>query len=63
MALPDLSDYTLGELKGLQFDVAQEIRKRRQDELARARAQIDALAVNLGLTVQDVLSTKGRAND
>ncbi|MDQ2822303.1 MAG: H-NS histone family protein [Pseudomonadota bacterium] len=63
MAPPDLSDYTLGELKGLQFDVAQEIRKRRHDELAQARAQIDALAERLGLTVQDVLSTKGRAND
>lgn len=63
MALPDLSDYNLGELKGLEFDVAQEIRKRRQDEIRQARDAIDALARGLGLTVQELLASKARHTD
>jgi DNA-binding protein H-NS len=55
MAPPDLSDYNLAELKGLQFAVEQEMKKRRHDELKQARAAIEALARELGMTVQDVL--------
>jgi DNA-binding protein H-NS len=32
MATIDLSNYNLGELKGLQFDVEKEIKNRQQDE-------------------------------
>lgn len=51
----DLSDYNLAELKGLRLAVALEIRHRELEERQRARAQIDAIARAVGLSVQDVL--------
>jgi DNA-binding protein H-NS len=51
----DLSDYNLAELKGLQLAVELEIRNRALQERQRARAQIDAIARELGLSVGDVL--------
>lgn len=51
----DLSDYNLAELKGLQLAVALEIRHRQLQDRQRARAQIDAIARALGLSLQDVL--------
>ena len=39
MANIDLSDYNLGELKGLQFEVDNELRMRRQDALTQARGK------------------------
>jgi len=59
MAKTDLSDYNLGELKGLQFEVDNEIRKRRLDEVNAARAQIAALAQGTGLSVDELLRNKG----
>lgn len=58
MAKTDLSDYNLGELKGLQFEVENELRKRRLDEVNAARAQIDALAQGTGLSVDELLRNK-----
>jgi len=58
MAKTDLSDYNLGELKGLQFEVENEIRKRRLDEVNAARAQIAALAQSTGLSVDALLGKK-----
>lgn len=51
----DLSDYNLAELKGLQLAVALELRNRQLQDRQRARAQIDAIAQECGLSVQDVL--------
>jgi DNA-binding protein H-NS len=58
MAKTDLSDYNLGELKGLQFDIENEIRKRRADEVNRAREEIMALAHGTGLSVDELLLNK-----
>ena len=58
MAKTDLSDYNLGELKGLQFEIETEIRKRRLDDVNRAREQIVALAQSTGLSVDELLSKK-----
>ena len=58
MAKTDLSDYNLGELKGLQFEIENEIRKRRLDEVNAARAQIAALAESTGLSVEELLRKK-----
>lgn len=58
MANTDLSDYNLGELKGLQFDIENEIRKRRADEVNRAREEIIALAQGTGLSVEELLLNK-----
>ena len=58
MAKTDLSDYNLGELKGLQFDIENEIRKRRTDEVNRAREEIMALARDTGLSIEALLLNK-----
>jgi DNA-binding protein H-NS len=58
MATIDLSNYNLGELKGLQFDVEKEIKNRQQDEVKKAREQILAIAQDVGLPVEELLSAK-----
>jgi len=49
MASLDLSGYNLAELKGLHFDIDQEIQRRVRDERAQARARIQALAADAGI--------------
>lgn len=51
----DLSDYNLAELKGLLFDVDQELRQRRLMEVQAAREQIAAIARAAGLSVDALL--------
>ena len=58
MATIDLSNYNLGELKGLQFDVEKEIKSRQQEELKKAREQILAIAQDVGLPVEALMSAK-----
>ncbi|HEX8787055.1 MAG TPA: H-NS histone family protein [Telluria sp.] len=58
MATIDLSNYNLGELKGLQFDVEKEIKARQQQEVKKAREQILAIAQDVGLPVEALLSAK-----
>lgn len=58
MATIDLSNYNLGELKGLQFDVEKEIKARQQQEVRKAREQILAIAQDVGLPVEALLSAK-----
>lgn len=55
MAHIDLSDYTLGELKGLLFDVEQAIKARRRAELADAQARIAAIARAAGVPLESLL--------
>ena len=59
MAQIDLSTYNLGELKGLQFDIEQELRKRERQEIRKAREQILAIAQDAGVAV-DALVEDGR---
>jgi len=49
MASLDLSGYNLAELKGLHFDIDQEIQRRVRDERAQAAARIQALAADAGI--------------
>jgi DNA-binding protein H-NS len=49
MAPIDLSGYDLAELKGLSFDIEQEIKRRARDERDRARERIRALAAGAGI--------------
>jgi DNA-binding protein H-NS len=49
MAPIDLTGYDLAELKGLLFDIEQEIKRRARDERDRARARIHALAADAGI--------------
>jgi len=61
MSKIDLSGYNLAELKGLQFDVEKAIKERQNDEMKKARDQIQAIAQGLGVSVQDLLAgTSGK---
>lgn len=59
MAKVDLSDYNLSELKGLQSDIEKEITNRQQQEVTKAREQIRSIAQNLGISVEELLTTGG----
>ena len=56
MANVDLSDYNLSELKGLQYDIEKAIKDRQQQEVRKAREQIQAIAKDAGITVEELLA-------
>jgi len=60
MAQIDLSNYNLGELKGLQFDVEKELKERQRDDLRKAREQVLAIVQEAGVSVDQLL---GERND
>ena len=51
----DLSDYNLGELKGLLFEVGQAIQERQRRDVADARERIMAIARDAGLPAEKLL--------
>jgi DNA-binding protein H-NS len=55
MPMFDLSTYNLAELKGLEFDVRQEIKARQQHEVSKAREQILGIARQAGLSEESLL--------
>ncbi|WP_020653393.1 H-NS histone family protein [Massilia niastensis] len=64
MAQIDLSNYNLGELKGLQFEIEKEIKIRQQQDVKKAREQILAIAQEVGVSVEDlVLKSKAKAKE
>jgi DNA-binding protein H-NS len=58
MAPIDLTGYDLAELKGLYFDIGQELQRRVREEREQARARIHALAADAGIPL-DALMQKG----
>ena len=62
MATIDLSGYNLSELRGLQSDIEKTIKERQQDEVKKAREQIQAIAQSVGVSVEDLISaTSGKS--
>jgi DNA-binding protein H-NS len=59
MATIDLSNYNLGELKGLQFEIEKEVKGRQQQEVKKAREQILAIAREVGMPVEELLANTG----
>jgi DNA-binding protein H-NS len=59
MAPYDLSGYDLAELKGLHFDIEQEIKRRVRDERETARARIRALAADAGIPLAALAKEAG----
>jgi DNA-binding protein H-NS len=57
MAMTDLSNYNLSELKRLQHDIEKEIENRRQREVKLAREQILMIAQDMGLSVEELLAS------
>ncbi len=56
MAQIELSDYNLSELKGLQHEIAKEIKGREQQDLKKAREKILAIAQEAGISVTELLA-------
>ena len=56
----DLSNLSLGDLRNLQEQIKQEMKKREQEEVQKAREQILAIAQSVGITVKDLISAAGR---
>jgi len=55
MATIDLSDYNLGELKGLLFELDKEIKARKKQEVTAARERILTIARSAGLPAERLL--------
>jgi DNA-binding protein H-NS len=56
----DLSNMSLGDLRNLQDQIKQEMKKREQSDMAKAREQILAIAQSVGVPLKDLLATGGR---
>jgi DNA-binding protein H-NS len=57
----DLSNMSLGDLRNLQEQLKQEMKKREQQEVQKARDQILAIAQSVGLPLKDLIGAAGRA--
>ncbi len=62
MAQIDLSNYNLGELKGLQFDVEKELKERQRHDLRKAREQVMAIVQEAGMSVDELLAERNKDN-
>jgi DNA-binding protein H-NS len=56
----DLSNMSLGDLRNLQEQIKQEMKKREHQEVQKAREQILAIAQSVGVPLKDLISTGGR---
>jgi len=53
----DLSNMSLGDLRNLQEQIKQEMKKREQQEVQKAREQILAIAQSVGVPLKDLITT------
>ena len=56
----DLSNLSLGDLRNLQEQIKQEMKKREHQEVQKAREQILAIAQSVGVPLKDLINTSGR---
>jgi DNA-binding protein H-NS len=56
----DLSNLSLGDLRNLQEQIKQEMKKREVQEVQKAREQILAIAQSVGMPLKDLISASGR---
>ena len=56
----DLSNMSVGDMRNLQDQIKQEMKKREQSDMAKAREQILAIAQSVGVPLKDLLATTGR---
>jgi DNA-binding protein H-NS len=57
----DLSNLSLGDLRNLQEQIKQEMKKREVQEVQKAREQIMAIAQSVGVPLKDLISASGRS--
>ena len=53
----DLSNLSIGDLRNLQDQIKQEMKKREQQEVQKAREQILAIAQSVGMPLKELIST------
>ncbi len=53
----DLSNLSLGDLRNLQDQIKQEMKKREQQDMQKAREQILAIAQSVGVPLKDLMSS------
>lgn len=58
----DLSNMSVGDMRNLQEQIKQEMKKREVQEVQKAREQILAIAQSVGVPLKDLLATAGRSN-
>jgi len=58
----DLSNMSVGDLRNLQEQIKQEMKKREVQEVQKAREQILAIAQSVGVPLKDLLATGGLAD-
>jgi DNA-binding protein H-NS len=56
----NLSDLSLTELQSLENKIAQEIKKRQKEKIAKAREQIMSIAQSTGLPLKDLINAPTR---
>jgi len=56
----DLSNMSVADLRNLQEQIKQEMKKRETQDLQKAREQILAIAQSVGVPLKDLLATGGR---
>ncbi len=57
----DLSNMSVGDLRNLQDQIKQEMKKREHLEVAKAREQIMAIAQSVGVPLKDLMASAPRA--
>ena len=57
----DLSGLSLTDLRALQEQVKQEIKKREHEDVIKAREQIMAIAQSVGIPLKELMGAQGRA--
>ncbi|MDP3843876.1 MAG: H-NS histone family protein [Oxalobacteraceae bacterium] len=57
----DLSKLSLTDLRALQDQLKQEIKKREQQDLVKAREQIMAIAQSVGMPLKELMGSQARA--
>ena len=58
----DLSNMSLGDLRNLEEQIKQEMKKREHQEVQKAREQIIAIAQSVGVPLKDLISSSGRGS-
>ena len=59
----DLSNMSVGDMRNLQEQIKQEMKKREVQEVQKAREQILAIAQSVGVPLKDLLATGGRSGN
>lgn len=58
----DLSNMSVGDMRNLQEQIKQEMKKREAQEVQKAREQILAIAQSVGMSPKDLIAVTGRGS-